>query len=194
MAVKLHTSTHELDLVAKSELYHREKELIARLAVKEVDDGETIYIDSGSTGALVLQALLERPITIYTTNTAVCFVQEPTKALIQLIGGAFNPTTASVTGSMTEQILRDIYFDKSFLGVNGIDEHRGVMTPTFIEATKKRIVTRNSRVTYLMCDSSKFHRLSTVKVFDLKDVVVISDKQDTTLSSIARIITPNEDS
>ena len=42
---------------------------------------------------------------------------------------------------------------------------------------------------YLVCDSSKFHKLSNVKAFDLDDVIVISDKNDTKLNKKVSIIT-----
>ena len=59
---------------------------------------------------------------------------------------------------MTESILRDLYFDKAFIGTNAIDEDRGVMTPSYVEAAKKRIVRENSNKAYVLCDSSKFHQ------------------------------------
>ena len=85
-------------------------------------------------------------------------------------------------GPFTEDLLKNLYFNKSFLGANGIDETLGVTTPTIEEATKKRMVKRHSDQIYLVCDSSKFHKLSNVKAFDLDDVIVISDKNDTKLN------------
>ena len=41
---------------------------------------------------------------------------------------------------MVENTLRELYFDRAFIGVNAVDEDRGIMTPGYPEAIKKRIV------------------------------------------------------
>lgn len=91
---------------------------------------------------------------------------------------------------MTEENLKNLYFTKSFLGVNGIDEKSCVTTPTLVEAMKKRLVKEHSDNVYLLSDSSKFHNLSNVKAFDLKDVTVISNCYDEKLSELVSLIYP----
>ena len=96
---------------------------------------------------------------------------------------------SSLSGSLTEKFTeKTLYFNKSFLGANGIDEKLGVTTPTIEEANKKRLVEEHSDQVYLVCDSSKFHNLSNVKAFDLKDVAIVSDKTDDKISEKVSLI------
>lgn len=191
-AVKLNTISRELGVSVTSSLHAAEKELIAQRAAAEISDGDTVYIDSGSTAVTLLRRLLDRNVTVYTGNAAACGITGEMRARIIITGGSFNPLTSSMTGPITETILGELYFDKSFLGVNAVSVERGVTNPTYDEAAKKRIVRANSNTTYLLCDSSKFHQVSNVKVFDLEGLVIISDKSDDHLSEHVRILTPDD--
>lgn len=82
--------------------------------------------------------------TIYTTNGYACRFTGELAAKVVVIGGDFNPVTCSLTGLMVESALRELYFDRAFIGVNAVDEDRGIMTPGYPEAIKKRIVMQNS--------------------------------------------------
>lgn len=191
-AVKLRTASRELAIAVKNEINGDLKRAVAQCAAREVKDGDVVYVDSGSTGMALLELLVKRAVTIYTTNTGVCTITSPIEADVFVVGGHYNPTISSVDGPLVEMVLRDLFFDRAFLGVNAIDEERGVMTPGFEEAAKKRMVRDRSGVTYLLCDSSKFHGYSSVKVFDLEGVVVISDKRDAKIEECARMLTPEE--
>lgn len=188
-AVKKISTVGEIPITTKNSLESEKKEKIAKMAAELIVDGDTIYVDSGSTCTMILKHIIEKNINIYTTNTDIFSVSQNVVANIFVIGGKFNPVTSSLTGPFTEELLKNLYFNKSFLGVNGIDEKLGVTTPTIEEATKKRMVKEHSDQIYLVCDSSKFHNLSNVKVFDLNDVIVISDKKDDKLSEVVSIIT-----
>ena len=189
-AVKLHEAQHEVDISIKSTLNSAQKMLIARRAASELQDGDVVYIDSGSTCSMMFPLLFDRPLTIYTTNASACAKPVGAQANIIVIGGEFNPITYSFIGPLTGDILKSLYFDKVFLGCNAIDEERGVMTPGFSEASKKRLAKSNAQMTYVLCDSSKFHGFSNVKVFDLDGIVVISDKFDSKIGERARILVP----
>lgn len=189
-AIKAGTPTGELPMSKKTTLHSEQKELIATRAAAEVCDGESIYIDSGSNSALLLNRLLDKLITIYTTNTTIFSVTRDIEATVVLLGGRYNPAISSLSGTLTENNLKDLYFDRAFLGVNGVDDEKGVTTPNITEAAKKRLIKANAKKTYLLCDSSKFHRTSTVRAFDLDDVILISDKDDALISKHAPILLP----
>jgi len=188
--IKSSPGTGELPMAEKASLHADEKQAIAVRAASEVLDGESIYIDSGSNSALLLERLLPRHLTIYTTNTAVFTVTKEIVATIVTLGGCYNPEISSISGTLTENNLRDLYFDRAFLGANGIDDVNGVTTPNISEAVKKRLIRENAKKTYLLCDHSKFHRTSTVQAFDLEDVVVVSDQTDPLISKQVPILLP----
>lgn len=187
-AVKLHSTAREMSISVKETLCAEEKERIGARAAAEIEDGDTVYVDSGTTCTALLRKIIDRPVTIYTTNAAACAQVAGSAAKVVVIGGTYNPVTSSFAGPMTEATLSELFFDKAFLGVNAVDDERGVMSPGFTEAAKKRIVHDNSNTTYALCDSSKFHGFSNVRVFGLEGLVIISDKDDAKIGERAHIL------
>lgn len=188
-AIKLLSTVGEIPISTRNTLNNKQKEMIADLAALQIEDGDVIYLDSGSTCSALFKRILSKKITIYTTNTDIFSIRGEIEAEIIILGGQFNPINSSVSGTLTEKNLQDIYFRKAFLGVNGIDGKYGVTTPTLIEATKKRLVKEHSDQVFLLCDSSKFHQLSNVRAFELANVTVISDQFDGQLSELVPVLT-----
>ncbi len=186
--VKSISSTSELSIKTKKALNEKEKEYIARLAQQLVKDGDVIYLDSGTTCTALLEKLTSKKITIVTTNASILTISDEIHADIILLGGKFNPTISSVNGPLTDANIAQFFFDKSFLGANGVDAKRGVSTPDLSEASKKKTIIAHSHQSYLLCDSSKFHLNSTVKAFNLDEVIVISDKSDKVIEKVTEII------
>ncbi len=188
-AVKKISTEGEIPIADRHVLHNDEKTKIAEAAAKLIHDGDTIYLDSGTSCYELFKHISDRHITIYTSNTAMLYAGEPFTAEVIVLPGRFNRTNLSVSGSMTESALKDLYFNKCFLGVNGVDEKFGFTTPSVEEANKKKLVKSHSDQCYILCDSSKFHKLTSVKVFDLRDVTVISDQPNENISSRVKMIT-----
>lgn len=189
-AVKLITVSHEVNIFTRSAQHSAEKEAIARVAAGFVDDGDTLYLDSGSTCSALLRLLLDRDVVIYTTDGTACSIQGDTRAQIMVVGGEFHALNSSMCGPLTESVLRELFFDKAFIGVNAVDEDRGIMTPSYEEASKKRIVRQNSAQAFVLCDSSKFHGTSNVVAFGLEGVTIVSERSDDQIAAAARLVTP----
>ncbi|MBO0475243.1 DeoR family transcriptional regulator, fructose operon transcriptional repressor [Enterococcus sp. DIV0840] len=187
-AVKISSSVSELPMSMKASLQTKEKLYIAELAAREVIDGETVYLDSGSTCTVLLKELLKKKIRIITTNTDVLRLTGEFEAEITILGGTYDPTISSLSGPLAEANIKKYVFDKAFLGANGIDLKFGVTTPNLVEAIKKKTVIEHAKKAFLLCDSSKFHKTSAVKSFDLNEVVLITDKFDSDLSKEMTII------
>ena len=73
------------------------KRKIAKMASELIVDGDTIYLDSGSTCTMILKYIVEKKITIYTTGTDVFSINENVVADIFVLGGRYNPITSSLT-------------------------------------------------------------------------------------------------
>lgn len=190
-AVRYLSNTDEMPISKKVLINQDKKEMIATLAADQVIDGESIYIDSGSTATLLLERLMKRNITIYTTNVGIFGEQlSELKAKIIIIGGEYNPVTSSLIGPVTESVLQDFFFDKAFLGVNGVDLKNGVTTPSLAEALKKRLVKEHSKKVYLLCDSSKFGLTANARAFPLDGNIIISDQNNKNLSEHVKLIFP----
>ncbi len=176
----LRQGTFDTPVDSKFLQHTSEKERIAQYAASLVKDGDAIYIDAGSTPLMMIRYLKDKTFTIVTTNALVQSELQKAKitdSQIQCIvmGGEIKIATASIVGTITNQMLEGYYFDKAFLGTSGISKLSGFNTPDLREAEKKRIVRTHSTQPYILADSSKYNITTLCKVFDLGEVPLLVD-------------------
>ena len=75
-AVKKISTIGEIPITTKNTIESEKKEKIAKMASELIVDGDTIYLDSGSTCTMILKYIVEKKITIYTTGTDVFSINE----------------------------------------------------------------------------------------------------------------------
>ena len=104
------SSTTELPVSAKTNLQKKKRITLLRCAAKQINDGDTIYLDSGSTCSALLREIVTKKIHIITTNTDALSLSGDFSCDITLLGGAFNPIISSLSGPLTEENIKKIYF------------------------------------------------------------------------------------
>ena len=185
---KLKTDSYEAPVIAKKGKNAQEKEKIAKYAASLVNDGDSVYIDAGSTLLAMIKYLKNRNVTIVTSNSLVFPELQGSSLKCYIVGGEVNVDTASIIGTTTNLELTKRYFNKAFLGASAYSERAGISTPDVREAEKKQIVKENSEETYMLLDSSKEGRNTLCKIFDLGEVTIISDKENDTLKKCGNYI------
>lgn len=180
-AAKLFSRSSDIPITKRTSLNRNEKKEIALSAVKEVKLGETVYVDSGSTGEELLLELIKKKITIVTSLTNFKIPFQDIQAQVYSLGGFVNFTNNSLKGDLTVQNIEHFNFDRSFIGANGVDAEFGYTTPDLSEAIKKRKVIEKSQAVYFVCDSSKFHKVYMSSIAPLSDSVLITNKNDETI-------------
>ncbi|MHC1771906.1 MAG: DeoR/GlpR family DNA-binding transcription regulator [Flexilinea sp.] len=190
-AAKIITNPSDTPINTRSTINIRAKERIAKCAASFVNDGDVIYIDSGTTPLKMINYLQDKKIAVVTTNTLLLAELEGTKIACTVVGGEVNIETASILGPVTDSTLRDMYFDKAFLGTSGCDLVAGINTPDSREASKKKIVKKNSKMTYILADSSKMGVVTMCKAFELNECLIISEEECDLLRKHARYIIAN---
>jgi DeoR family fructose operon transcriptional repressor len=175
------STSFEQPVRAKAVKHVEEKRLIARKAASLIKNGESVFLDSGTTVLLMLEFLQGKEITVVTTNLMVPQEMqrfpELDKISCIILGGSLQVEAGSTYGTMTNDLLRQYYFDRAFIGISGISERAGMNTPDEKEAQKKQIAVRNSRRAYILADSSKFGVTTMCKGFEPGEVPVICEKQ-----------------
>lgn len=154
--------TDDQPLTVKRTLHHAEKVRIAQFAAALIENGETVILDSGTTTAEIarqIRKLEERSINVITNalNIAVLLSDVPFVRLI-MPGGILRPESNSLSGHMAEAALADLQADRLFLGADGVDPERGVMTPHLPEAQLNAKMIEISRHVIVVADSSKLMR------------------------------------
>lgn len=174
------SSAGAVPMPVRSGLNLADKSLIGRLAAEEVADGDTIFIDSGSTTLCLLRYLVaKKRITIITHSLGALSEAAKYENLnVISLGGIYTPTTDSYVGLSTIESLTSMRINKAFMGATGVSLTAGMTNTTFLEAEIKRAVVQRADHIYLMADSSKLGREAIVTFCHLKDLTAfITDRE-----------------
>jgi DeoR/GlpR family transcriptional regulator of sugar metabolism len=169
----------ELTMSKKLPVHMAEKEQIAAYAEKMVSDGDCIFVDAGTTAIPLVKRLINKDIRIITYNTLIlnCMSARGAKAKLFLIGGEFLPYYDINIGSMSQETLKQFYFDIAFIGCSGIDcENRIVYTTESESLQMKKIAVREAGKKVLLADNTKLVSRGFLKVdrTDVFDKIIIN--------------------
>lgn len=163
-------SEAEYRLRAKS--FSEEKHCIGEVAASLVEDGDTIFINSGTTTTQVIHHLRNSSdITVVTNNLiAVLETGEVGYELI-LLGGTFQHKSNSVAGLFALTNLSQIYANKVFIGVDGINIKYGCTVPSIAEAELVRLmIERTHGDIIVVADHSKWGVISNFEVAKIEQI------------------------
>jgi DeoR family glycerol-3-phosphate regulon repressor len=156
------------------------KRAIARLAAGFVEDGATVFIDSGTTSYWVAQELGHlRNLTLVTNNLEVA-----AEALGQadhrvfLAGGAMNVDYRSAFDADAIAYVRRFVPDVAVLSMGAIEGKRGFLDFDPDEAAFKRAVMDRARRAVVVADHGKFAQQGTVHVADFAQIHDLVTEQD----------------
>ena len=160
----------------KATLRADEKERIAEAALGLIEDGDSVYLDGGSTVLALARKLgSRRELTVVTNSLmAAAELMESGHRLI-LLGGEFRPLSRTLVGPLTSPIGEALHIGKAFFGTIGLSAS-GVSTTDPGEAFTKKLILGRAERAILLADSGKFGRTSLVEAGKLDDFdTVVSD-------------------
>jgi DeoR family transcriptional regulator of aga operon len=163
----------------KEKLHRKEKMQIALAAVRLIEEGQSVLLDSGTTTTAIARALKDMAqLTVITNAINIAAELAGTHIEVILTGGMLRKNSFSLVGPLAEQTLRQLSADLLFLGVDGFDTKSGLFTPNLLESEVNRTMVGIARRTIAVCDSSKFGRRSLCNIMPVEMVQeVITDKQ-----------------
>jgi DeoR family deoxyribose operon repressor len=141
---------------------HREaKRQAARHAAALVHDGDTVFIDCGTTTPHLAEALpSEFSLTVlcYALNVAAILSQRPGTQLI-LLGGLYYPASASFASDDALNTLRQLRINTAFISAGGVHAAQGVTCTNLHEVAVKQAAMASAARSILVVDNSKLGRL-----------------------------------
>lgn len=157
----------EAPLEETQKQYSAEKRRIGRAAAAMIQDGETVFLDVGSTISEVARQLSPslRNVTFVTPglNIAQELERLPNVQII-VTGGLLRRLQHSLVNPYALEVLRHIHADRLFLGCNGIDAAHGITNANHEEAEVKRLMVAHAREVIVLADHSKLGVVSRAKV------------------------------
>ena len=164
-------SSFELSYQEKEIRFYEEKQKIAKAAANLVKDGETVFLDAGTTTLQMAYALRGKTFTVATNSMEIAQVfAEDLKIEVMVLGGSLRKNTRALVGFLANEMLTRLHFDKVFLAANAVDPDFGVSTPNLIEAETKRHMVKAGKEVILMMDHSKLWEKAMCKICSLSEI------------------------
>ncbi len=135
-----------------------EKRRIAEKACEEIQDGECLFLDGGSSITPVIDFLKDRPVQIVTNNHLILRALDETSAAKAIvIGGDYLAQYAMSTGGPAIAQVESHTYDRCFLSCMGFDLNEDMTyTTESVTAEVKHAAARNSRRVVLLADHTKY--------------------------------------
>lgn len=173
-AVSVQNKSVERSYNDKSTENSSQKDAIAKYAASLVNEGDRIYLDSGTSVYEIIKYLHPKNVMVVTNGLS------HVEALIEfdipciLLGGKIKPTTKAVIGYEAIQALERYRFDKCFMGTNGVHTTYGFTTPDPEEADIKNCAMTSSNEVFILADDSKFGEVSFTRFAELEQAQIIT--------------------
>ncbi|AOG60444.1 DeoR family transcriptional regulator, fructose operon transcriptional repressor [Spiroplasma helicoides] len=151
------------------------KDRIAKKAVDLIEDGDLVFIDTGSSTKQMIKYLENKNISIVTNGYSIALELIELDFEVCLVGGTIIPSTHATVGELSLKFIDNFYFDKSFIGMNNYD-NKNFYTTNIPEAMIKEKVIKNSEKSFILMDSSKFNSKNRVKVETDKNITLICEE------------------
>ncbi|KXT72424.1 Lactose phosphotransferase system repressor [Streptococcus sp. DD10] len=153
-----------------------EKKIIAQKCAQLIENGDTVFIGSGTTTDFIGDYLEDKEVSIVTNSLPIFEkLKDNPNCDIILVGGRYRVKTQTFVGQFANKLLQEIKVSKAFIGVNGIDGHN-VTTANEEEGNGNAIILNNAIEKYIVADNSKFDSYSFYTFYRMDDLnAVITD-------------------
>ncbi|MEZ4712769.1 MAG: DeoR/GlpR family DNA-binding transcription regulator [Caldilineaceae bacterium] len=172
-AVALPNGSAETPFKERQVANFAEKDRIGKAAVQLIEDGDTIFIDGGTTTECMTPYLLDRRITVVTYGLNIINQLSCSKSIsLIVIGGTLHPHSLTFGGALSLGAMQsyNIRFDKAFIAASGISAVDGITNASLEEVPIKRKAIEVGQCNILLVDSSKIGVTRAAYIAPLQDV------------------------
>lgn len=163
----------ELPLHESQQINLAQKAAIGRLASNLIRNGETIFIDVGSTTTELARALSHdlKDVLIITNALNIALLLENHPGVrVMVSGGTLRALQHSLVNPFGTLLIQEFQADKAFIGCNGVHPQRGVSNANVPEAEVKRAMIAHAQTVYVLADSTKLLRTASARIASTNQV------------------------
>ncbi len=163
---------------SKAERNAEAKRVIGRLAAELVDDGDQVFVDSGTTCFELAKCLRPKDeLSVIVNSVRVAEELDAPGLSVILVGGQYRPDRMDAVGPIATGALEKLRGYVAFVGTDGLDPDFGPSASDIESAEVYGLAVRNSRAAVLLADHSKFQCPSLYKICEW-DVIgrVVTDR------------------
>lgn len=150
------TSQYSLD--SEKGIGLKSKRWVGRLAAEQIQNGDCIFIDCGTTTPHIVAAMpkdIECTVICYSKNIAYPLSSFPNVTLV-LLGGVYYPASATFYCEESIAYLNKFGINKAFLSAGGVSIERGISCSHLHEVKIKQAILGIAIKNILVVDSGKF--------------------------------------
>lgn len=158
------------DFPTRSEKMMQYKQAIGKKAASFIQDGDTIFLDSGTTTIQLVKYFPDVHATLI-TNSLSAIQQLCTNRKVKLIvaPGTYREQIGGSLDISTVEFFRRYYVNKSFIGTLFCSTDVGITTSEELDAALKQTLCKQSDHSFLMADYTKFTGNSLIKYTEFSD-------------------------
>jgi len=179
-AIALMKAPPEQPILQRQDEQAQEKIRIGLAAAALVQDGETIFLGSGTTVLEVARNLRGRHnLTVITNSLPVVNTLAGAVGITVLcLGGMLRDSELSFIGYITEQALAEVHADKIILGTRAISLEQGLTNDYMQETMTDRAILKAGREVIIVADHTKFGRVAVALLAPIESVnIIVTDKE-----------------
>jgi DeoR/GlpR family transcriptional regulator of sugar metabolism len=160
------------DFTTRKSVATDEKDRLAARAAALIEPGMTVFLDGGTTNESLARHLPKNAgLTVVTHSPTIASVLEPRADLdIWLIGGRIYRHSMVAVGAAAAEAIGRLRPDIFFMGVTAVHGHHGFSTGDAEEAAIKRLISRQSRQTWVIATLHKLDAASPCTIVPLGEV------------------------
>ena len=155
------------------------KQSVAEKVAAMIHDGDRIMLDASSTAIYVTRKIKSKKnITVITNSVEILLeLADKTGWTILSTGGTLKEGSFSMVGVAAERMVREYHVDMCICSAKGIDGNMGITDSNEKDSQMKQAMFASADKKLLAIDSSKFDKISFIKVCDVGDVdIIVTDK------------------
>lgn len=179
-AIAVMQATPEPPIVHRVTECAEEKRKIGEITARLINDGDTIFLGSGTTTLEVARHLENKKNLTVITNALNIANQIAGNSDINLIitGGILRHSEFSMIGHIVEQTLRELRADKVIVSMRAISIKEGLTNADPLETMTDRVIIQFAREVILVADHTKFDKAATGFVAPITSVhKIVTDDQ-----------------
>jgi len=171
-AVFGHDSSVEIPFRSQEANSQEENMYIAKLAVSQVKDGETLMLDSSAVSLYTARLLRQRVDLTIITNSVEILMNFVFIKNIKVIstGGLLRKNDFALGGAAAEQVLQGFHVDKAIISCSAIHREYGLTEADEQEARIKGIMAKSASQVIALAASNKFDNVSFVHFLDVTQI------------------------
>lgn len=162
---------------------------VARAAARLIDDGDTVFLSSGSTTTYVARQLVDRKhLTIVTNSISVAMELATAENItVVVLGGMLRASELSMVGHITEQALKEVRIDKVILGMRAVSPQGGLTNDYLPEVMTDRAILQLASEIYLVTDHTKLGKTASAFVASMDRITKLVTNQEADADLLAII-------